>query len=450
MSAKENTSKDPRRVRAQKGAGKKTQQRGSRGWKKLDNAAKIFPANSSARDPKVFRFCCELTEPIHPEILQIAAENTLEEYPFFRYKLHRGIFWYYLQDGRFVPLVREEAAFPCQPLYQDASSELFRITYWNARINFEVYHVLTDGTGALAFLRTLVSQYLQAVHPQELGGAELHLGDDSSAYQKMGDSFDQYYTGQKPFRRVDPPAYRIRGEHLPMGQMRVLVGDLSVQDVLREAHARGTTLTVLLTACLLCAICEEMPVRRRKKPVVATIPVNLRNYFASETARNFFSIINVGIPFDRTECTLEAVIPQLTQLLRERLTREALQERLNALAALEHNPIARVCPLVLKNLILQIAGRVADAAATVSVSNVGRITMPEAFAPYIRKFDIFISTADLQICTCSYGDTLSIGLTSAFVATDIERRFFRKLTEMNIAVTISTNLPAPMEEVAIE
>ena len=39
-------------------------------WSRLDNAAKIFPATSGKKDVRVFRFACELTEYVDPEILQ--------------------------------------------------------------------------------------------------------------------------------------------------------------------------------------------------------------------------------------------------------------------------------------------------------------------------------------------------------------------------------------------
>ena len=39
---------------------------------------------------------------------------------------------------------------------------LFKVTYYKKRINFEVFHVLTDGTGATEFLKELVKNYLYA------------------------------------------------------------------------------------------------------------------------------------------------------------------------------------------------------------------------------------------------------------------------------------------------
>jgi len=46
-------------------------------WRRLDNAAKLFPAASSKRDTRVFRFYCELKEDIQQEILQKAVDRTL-------------------------------------------------------------------------------------------------------------------------------------------------------------------------------------------------------------------------------------------------------------------------------------------------------------------------------------------------------------------------------------
>ena len=50
-------------------------------WRKLDNAAKIFPATSNKKDTRVFRFYCELKEPVEGKALQAALDKTMEKYP---------------------------------------------------------------------------------------------------------------------------------------------------------------------------------------------------------------------------------------------------------------------------------------------------------------------------------------------------------------------------------
>ena len=51
----------------------------SRRWSRLDNAAKIFPSNSTPSDSKVFRFACELAEPVDPAALQAALRVPLQQ-----------------------------------------------------------------------------------------------------------------------------------------------------------------------------------------------------------------------------------------------------------------------------------------------------------------------------------------------------------------------------------
>ena len=78
-----------------------------------------------------------------------------------------GIFWS-LPPG--FPLKSIQKTVPLVPLLYARGERrlLFDVSWYRKRINLEVCHVLTDGTGALQFLRTLVARYLTLCHP-ELG-----------------------------------------------------------------------------------------------------------------------------------------------------------------------------------------------------------------------------------------------------------------------------------------
>ena len=168
-------------------------------WRRLDNAAKIFPSATSKADTKVFRFSAELNEPVDRYLLQDALERTLEDFPGFCCVLKRGLFWYYLEESATDFLVHEEDAPPCGILYHDSRSPLFDVSYYRCRINVELYHVLTDGAGALQFLKALTFYYLRAAHREELKHCA-PLDFDASAAQRADDSFAKYYTGKKPRR----------------------------------------------------------------------------------------------------------------------------------------------------------------------------------------------------------------------------------------------------------
>ena len=135
-------------------------------WWTLDNAAKIFPSTGSAHDSKVFRFVCELRETVDPLVLQQALDRTIERFPMYRSVMKRGWFWYYLEDSSLPAQVHLEELPPCYPIYPSIRrSLLFRVLYYRKRISLEVYHALTDGTGALNFLCSLVYEYLLLCHP---------------------------------------------------------------------------------------------------------------------------------------------------------------------------------------------------------------------------------------------------------------------------------------------
>lgn len=66
----------------------------------LDNAAQFFPGASSRNNTWVFRLTCELTEEVDPWTLQYAVEDALKQYPLYRSVLHKGLFWYSLEESK--------------------------------------------------------------------------------------------------------------------------------------------------------------------------------------------------------------------------------------------------------------------------------------------------------------------------------------------------------------
>ena len=409
-------------------------------WNRLDNAAKIFPATTSRQDTKVFRFSCQLREKVVPGVLQEALDRTVKQFPVFCSVMKRGLFWYYLERSSLQPLVEQEWLPPCAPLYNPNRRELlFRVSYYQCRISFEVYHALTDGTGALQFLRTLVWQYLVLRHGDQLGELPAAAFDSSEA-QREEDSFSKYYdTHRKKGRSpAAPTAYHVKGKPLPEGRIQVIEGIMPAGPVLAVAREHGATLTALLAGALILSIGREMETARRNRPVVLDIPVNLRKHFRSATARNFFGVVRVGHRFDR-EGDLWEIAGEVDRQLKEELTVERLGRRMSALTALEHNLLTRAVPLFVKDVTLKFFYRMAERETSSSFSNLGRIEMPDSLRPYIRRFDVFVSTAGIQACACTYADELTISFTSAFASTDICKNFFRLLAGLEIPIEIVSN-----------
>lgn len=407
-------------------------------WYKLDNAAKIFPPTSSKSDTKVFRFACELYEEINQDFLQEAVLKALEDFPSFGCVLKRGFFWYYLEQSDISPVVHKENSPPCSTNYLERRSLLFDVTWYGCRINFEAYHSLTDGTGALLFMKSMVLYYLKLAHPQELQSVSVSF--NASESQKNKDSFDKYYNNDKS-KSITPvsAAYHVKGLREAEYRMNIIEGKASVKEILAKSREYNTTATVLIIALLILAIRSEMNVRDNKKPIIISVPVNLRNYFDSKSTRNFFGVVNIEYTRNGDNDTLQDIIAAVKKSLAENLNAEYLQIRFNKMIKWERRFFIRIVPLPIKNKVLSFITHLTERGVTAAVSNVGKIEMPPETAAYIKLFDVFSATKRIQMCICSFGDNMNISITSPFVSKDIQYDFFNLLSDLGINSELTAN-----------
>ena len=228
-------------------------------------------------------------------------------------------------------------------------------------------------------------------------------------------------------------------EHNGYETIQIIEGIVSTKQVIQLAHKYNTTLTVYLTAIFIEAIHKEMTIQQTKHPVVIMVPVNLRRYFPSATARNFFGMIQISYDFRTRDGSLEDIISEVNRLFKQELTKERLVIRMNDCAELEHNPLVKIVPRPIKNVVLRFSRHINDLRQTAVISNIGKVTMPTEIEDYINTFGVLISTLRLELCVCSYKDNLQIGFASSFVSTDIQKNFFRTLSSNGVEVQIRTN-----------
>ncbi len=414
-------------------------------WKKLDNASKIFPATSNNKDTKVYRLAAELYSDVDPESLQKALDLTLRSFPMYRFVLRRGFFWYYFESSDIYPKVELESTSPCSPIYiRGGKNLLFRIFYYKKRISLEAFHALSDGVGAIWFLETLIFHYMKILHKEELGEEIPSFEYGASISQKMADSFWKNYTPKIQSAHLkkeeNKSAYKIRGKKLDENRMRVIEGALSVEALLKLSREYGANITVFLTALLLYSIYLDMPKNKNKKPIVLSVPINLRSYFNSSTARNFFTTMNVGYDFQSSSHEFKDIVGLVSKKFKEELTEENIQLKLAKYMKLENNPVARIAPLTIKDIFMKIGNRFNDKKISSSISNIGKIKTAKEFEDYIKQFSVCISARAPKLTFCSYGDRLVLSFTSPFVETDIQREFFQFLSKKGIEIEITSNI----------
>ena len=411
-------------------------------WYPLETSAKIYPAIISPRQPSVFRFSCTFTEEIDPSILQTALNVTITRYPGFCMTLKRGAFWFYFEELEKSPLLQPEHNYPCQMVDPEAEGGfLFRVTWFKKRVNLEVFHVISDGTGGLEFLKTLVYYYLL------LSGKDIKPGETiltlrtKPTQEERENSFLRYYDPQVPADRADTLALHYSGTPLPPGHSRALHVRTETAPLLAISHEYDVTLTEYLTAQFLRSFFDVLSgVTDSDKAVKISVPINLRKLFPSQTLRNFTYFANIGEPLANASEPLEDTLQYIKTNLRAMCQREPLVARLNPNVSSEKNPLLRAAPLSLKQLVLRQAHHIlGDNLFTASYSNMGIIRLDEPMERYIENFDFGLSCSDsipLNLSMLTWGDTAYLTFSSIIEERDVERAFVRKLSDAGLTMQI--------------
>ncbi len=417
-------------------------------WYRLDDAATIIPATVHGADTKVFRIVCELKENVDPDCLQKAVDETIKEFPHLNVILRRGFFWYYLDETKLRPLVEEDRSAALSPIYfQGRRNLLYRITYFERRINLEMFHVLADGTGGFTFLKQIVMNYLRRKHNLSSLPGSL---DTSSEQEREQDAFSRFYSRGKKRDQlremISTRAYQIRSRMDEDLTSHLVEGCVSSGPFIELAHSFHTTAGVMITALFIEAVIQTMSDRDKKKPVVVSVPVNLRQYFPSETTRNFFGVINVLYYAKNYDGSLESIIRVVRESYSKQLEKENIKKTMLSYSALSRNIGIKMVPLMIKNPVIAAFAARAKDGTTATLSNLGRIKMPEEYSPYIDHFAPFMSSPNMQICIAAFQDKMVFGAVSSYADHDVLLHFFRGLTRQGLHVELASNDYDLMEE----
>ena len=101
---------------------------------------------------------------INKQILEKAVTKTLEKYKAYKVKMEGGFFWYYLDENNKKVVVSEEKEQPFKKINTaENNNYLFKVTYFDKKINIEFFHTLTDGNSGSAFFKEIIYNYLNLI-----------------------------------------------------------------------------------------------------------------------------------------------------------------------------------------------------------------------------------------------------------------------------------------------
>lgn len=413
-------------------------------WRKLDNSAKIFPLQESNKYSTVFRYSAVLKEDIDKEILKKAVEKALIRYKEFRVKLKRGLFWYYLEENLNKPTVSEEIYYPCKkidPVYN--KDYLFSVTYFEKKINIEIFHSLTDGNGGLIFFREIIYNYLEMTHK------ELLDKEERKARKIELDTEDSYMTNydKKAKKSIaGKRAYLLKGKELKFNQVSVNHLLINDTDLKKECTKYNLSTTQYLTSVLIWSIYNANVLKyekcfKNKKPIKVCIPVNLKKYYKSKTMSNFFSYISVDAEIN-TCISFEDITEFVRDEFKKKLEENEILKTMSDNVKIGNNMIINSTPLVLKRMIIRGVFREIQKYLSITYSNIGRVGIQGKYQDYIDYFLFLIAPEHIEkikCSSCTYVDKVIFTFTSVLDDNSIEKYFYRFLKSHNVKVEVESN-----------
>lgn len=418
-------------------------------WRRLDNSAKIFPISAGKKYSTVFRISCLLKEKVNKEILKKAVDEALNRYLSFKVKMKAGFFWYYLEENNKEIIIEEEKDYPCKYIDPRKNNDyLFKITYFENKINIDIFHALTDGGSGVVFFREVIYLYLEFMHPDVFNKNDRLL---RKIDYNTEDSYIKNYSKKAKGNASSKKAYILRGKKIKLGAISAIHEIIDADMLKEECKKYNATVTQYLTAVLIYSIYKgnyEKLKSKSKKPIKVCIPVNLKKYFPSKTMSNFFSYITLAYNVEDENKKINnldlfiKILDFVKNEFKEKLTEEEILKTMSANVKLGNNLFIKSIPLEIKKILVRLSYIEIRKYTTITFSNIGRIGIIGKYKDYIEYFLMLIAPEPVEKIKCSgctFENKMVFTFTSILNDNSIEKEFYNFLREKNISVQIESN-----------
>ncbi len=406
-------------------------------WFPLDDAAKIYPISMEHGRQLMFRLSVYFKEDVVPEALQMALIFTIKRFPSFATTLKKGVFWHYLDSVKKHFAVEEEQDVPCQPIKVSLSgSKSFRVMYYGKRVSAEFFHVLTDGTGGMTFMKALAAEYLRLLGVSYADGEGLIWDiNDLPEREEFENSFVKVEKAGAASGFIEKAAIQMNGRLTRRKPCRLLHFKMNADKLHRVANEHGGTVSAYLLSLMFIACsasCDEMT-----GDINIQVPVNMRKHYPSRTVRNFSLYCGVRIPIESIR-SREELTAEISRQLAEKAEKEKMHEM--ATAAVGIVSAIRLIPLVIKQPVAKIVyGFLGEKLYTTTFSNLGVVKMPEGYEKHIAYMDFCLGaqmTNRLACAAVTFGETSVFSISKMTADPTFEERMYKLLSDDGIEVAV--------------
>jgi NRPS condensation-like uncharacterized protein len=398
----------------------------------------------------VFRITASLMEPVRYSAITEAVAITSKRFPYFSVSLGSGIFWHFLEFNDQLPRIQVEEEIPCTAFAVKRKNEpLYRVIIKGKRISVEFIHILTDGEGALEYLKSLLYTYLTLTGKQISSSGDIKLPTMPVSEEEFEDGYNKF------FQRLPPPSKLVKAWHLPFKLnespgMRVLHAEVKVDEILEVSRKHKVSVTEYFVSVYLYSLqkifvsWKEKSKKESRKVLRIEVPVNMRNKFPSRTMRNFSLFVLPEIDLRLGTYSFEEILSLVHNQLQISANIKQISRFMSSNVRYEKLLIVRLLPLFIKKMIItSIFKNLASKRWSGLVTNLGLVTLPGGMEEMVESFELIPPPPNSKVKVCSalvsYKDKLRICFCNITQSNELEKHIFGHFTDAGIHVKILNN-----------
>lgn len=414
----------------------------------IDNAATIYSLINRKRAPGVFRLSATFRVPINRNRLQEATNNIISRFPYFQVHLRPGIFWPYWETNYAIPEVLPDLAVPCQKMFINKRNVFpFRILFGSNTISVEFHHSITDGTGALTFLKALICEYFQLEGVNVKDWGEIFRSKQTPHPEEYEDAYLRFASERLPYPQKLKKVFRPPFKNQETGIYNITSVRADVSEVLEISRKFKVSITEFVSAIYIEALQNllfNLPpdlFEKYSREIRLPVPVNLRKFFPTKSMRNFSFVVSPEIDPRLGKYSFEEILTQVYYGIRGTLNEKRIKQQISRNVAIQKNPFVYGIPIFLKNLLGGILhSTYGERIYSGKISNLGVVNLPTEISYYIQDFNFVLSPSpslNTGIGMVSFNNVLTFNLTRTIKETHIQDFFFEKLDSFNIDYEIT-------------
>jgi len=403
----------------------------------VDNASILYLSLIRKDHTNTFRFTMTLCETVSPEILQQAVDRVYRRFPSVIAGFIPGFFRYLQVPARTPPQVQPDPGMLITMGKEELKQCAYRVYYQENRIIIEAFHALTDGFGAIASLTTLAAEYIRiryGVHiPVEKTLVDIQQSPEE---QEVSDSYLTYEEGT-PLHLPSRYAYQLPGAPQIRTGVHTSSFTVDTRRVLEVSRSYGVSITALLSTIMAQSVMEIQQRHRnsaRLLPVRVMVPVDLRRLFPSKTLRNFILYALPTMEPQDARKPLAELFRSFGSQLKDQVERKRLASIMAYNVRTQRSWFFQAIPLFLKCAAMRLIYRFfGESNSSVTVTNLGNVTLPEQMLPYVTDIRVFLTPRVRSPYNCAviaYNGLLSINVSRFCAQPELENVFYSKLQSL--------------------